>query len=71
MDKSEELASKILIDTKEHGVIPIRKISLSELAIEMNHRTNSIMDVLEYNQNMIVKMQEKITELETALLEFL
>ena len=45
--------------------------SLLELAIEMNHRTNSIMDVLEYNQNMIVKMQDKISELETALLEFL
>jgi hypothetical protein len=37
----------------------------------MNHRTNSIMDVLEFNQTMIVKMQSKILELETALLEFL
>ena len=67
MDKSEELASRILIDTKEHGVIPIRKISLSELAIEMNHRTNSIMDVLEFNQTMIVKMQSKILELENII----
>jgi hypothetical protein len=49
----------------------MNKISLWELAIEMNHRTNSIMDVLEYNQQMIVKMQDKIIELETALLEFL
>jgi hypothetical protein len=71
MNKNEELASGILIDTKEHGVIPIRKISLLELATEMNHRTNSIMDVLEFNQTMIVKMQSKIIELETALLEFL
>lgn len=61
----------VVIDTKEHGCIPMNKINLLELAIEMNHRTNSIMDVLEYNQNIIVKMQEKITELETALLEFL
>jgi hypothetical protein len=29
------------------------------------------MDVLEFNQTMIVKMQSKILELETALLEFL
>jgi hypothetical protein len=61
----------VVIDTKEHGCIPMDKISLLELAIEMNHRTNSIMDVLEFNQTMIVKMQSKIIELETALLEFL
>ena len=61
----------VVISTKEHGCIPMNKISLLELAIEMNHRTNSIMDVLEYNQQMIVKMQDKIIELETALLEFL
>jgi hypothetical protein len=67
MNKNEELASGILIDTKEHGVIPIRKISLLELAIEMNHRTNSIMDVLEFNQTMIVKMQSKILELENII----
>ena len=67
MNKNEELASGILIDTKEHGVIPIRKISLLELATEMNHRTNSIMDVLEFNQTMIVKMQSKILELENII----
>ena len=66
-----KIENGVVISTKEHGCIPMNKISLLELAIEMNHRTNSIMDVLEYNQNMIVKMQEKITELETALLEFL
>ena len=66
-----KIGSGVVISTKEEGCIPMNKISLLELAIEMNHRTNSIMDVLEYNQNMIVKMQEKIIELETALLEFL
>ena len=66
-----KIENGVVISTKEHGCIPMNKISLLELAIEMNHRTNSIMDVLEYNQNMIVKMQEKIIELETALLEFL
>ena len=67
MDKSEELASGILIDTKEHGLIPVRKFSLLELAIEVNHRTNNIMDVLEFNQTMIVKMQSKILELENII----
>jgi hypothetical protein len=66
-----KIESGVVIDTKEHGCIPMNKISLLELAIEMNHRTNSIMDVLEFNQTMIVKMQSKIIELETALLEFL
>jgi|694.fasta_scaffold03457_15 hypothetical protein len=66
-----KIESGAVIDTKEHGCIPMNKISLLELAIEMNHRTNSIMDVLEFNQTMIVKMQSKIIELETALLEFL
>lgn len=66
-----KIENGVVIDTKEHGCIPMNKISLLELAIEMNHRTNSIMDVLEYNQQMIVKMQDKIIELETALLEFL
>lgn len=67
MNNSEELASGILIDTKEHGLIPVRKISLLELAIEVNHRTNNIMDVLEFNQTMIVKMQSKILELENII----
>jgi hypothetical protein len=66
-----KIENGVVISTKEHGCIPMNKISLLELAIEMNHRTNSIMDVLEYNQQMIVKMQDKIIELETALLEFL
>ena len=57
----------VVIDTKEHGCIPMNKISLLELAIEMNHRTNSIMDVLEFNQTMIVKMQSKILELENII----
>ena len=67
MNNSEELASRILIDTKEHGLIPVHKISLLELAIEVNHRTNNIMDVLEFNQTMIVKMQSKILELENII----
>jgi hypothetical protein len=66
-----KIKNGVVIDTKEHGCIPMDKISLLELAIEMNHRTNSIMDVLEFNQTIIVKMQSKILELETALLEFL
>jgi len=66
-----KIENGVVISTKEHGCIPMNKISLLELAIEMNHRTNSIMDVLEYNQQMIIKMQDKIIELETALLEFL
>lgn len=66
-----KIENGVVIDTKEHGCIPMDKISLLELAIEMNHRTNSIMDVLEFNQTIIVKMQSKILELETALLEFL
>ena len=66
-----KIENGVVIDTKEHGCIPMNKISLLELAIEMNHRTNSIMDVLEFNQKIIVKMQSKILELETALLEFL
>lgn len=67
MNNNEELASRILIDTKEHRLIPVRKISLLELAIEVNHRTNNIMDVLEFNQTMIVKMQSKILELENII----
>ena len=57
----------VVINTKEHGCIPMNKISLLELAIEMNHRTNSIMDVLEFNQTMIIKMQDKIIELENII----
>ena len=57
----------VVIDTKEHGCIPMNKINLLELAIEMNHRTNSIMDVLEFNQTMIVEMQSKILELENII----
>jgi len=37
------------------------------LAVEVNHRTNNIMDVLEFNQTMIVKMQSKILELENII----
>ena len=66
-----KIGSGVVISTKEEGCIPMNKITLLELAIEMNHRTNSIMDVLEFNQKIIVKMQSKILELETALLEFL
>jgi len=62
-----KIGSEVVISTKEEGSIPMNKISLLELAIEMNHRTNSIMDVLEYNQQMIVKMQDKIIELENVI----
>lgn len=62
-----KIKNEVVIDTKEHGCIPMNKINLLELAIEMNHRTNSIIDVLEFNQTMIVKMQSKILELENFI----
>ena len=62
-----KIGSGVVISTKEEGCIPMNKITLLELAIEMNHRTNSIMDVLEFNQTMIVKMQSKILELENII----
>jgi len=56
-----------LIATKADGVIAIDSMNLVEVAIEMNERTNTLIEILEAHQEFILNLQERVLELENQI----
>ena len=56
-----------LISTKADGVIAIDSMNLVEVAIEMNKRTNTLIEILEAHQELIVDLRDRVLELENQI----